>query len=353
MIVCGNAPNIVLRLKAGLTVTERGRRRYPPRTVFLDGVFAGAPFYDNVRLQYSLDHHADCVRSFTLATCEQAAVMLIQGMPLFEGSWTLWVNSPDIDAMLAAWLLMNHAELRRDGASLLRKVMPLVRLEGVIDAHGFGKELLAALSEELIATARAQLDTLVLRERECRVAGEFETVRFALDQLGNLDRLLMPPALLKEFTEFVELDWAHLPGGRLAILCRSEHGLYEVEAYLRQRYQDRVAILLLDKGAGVFSLKLSDTFLKKDFRPFYRLLNRIDPQASKSKTSANLWGGSAIIGGSPREKGSGLSGLEIMEAVRKVYGHRPTLFHFLNKWIRVQVARIHAHVMLLKKTRVE
>ena len=75
--------SIALRIERGLTVDSRARKRYGPQTIFLDGVYNGAPFCDNEARHYSLDHHAGCVRAFTLATCEQAAVMLLQGLPLF------------------------------------------------------------------------------------------------------------------------------------------------------------------------------------------------------------------------------------------------------------------------------
>ena len=38
--------------------------------------------------------------------------------------------------LLAAWVLLNHVELLSGEGELLRVAMPLLRLEGVIDAHG-------------------------------------------------------------------------------------------------------------------------------------------------------------------------------------------------------------------------
>jgi len=114
LVISGNAPNIELHVERGLSVDGGGRKRFGAQAIFLDGVYTGAPFVDNEARQYSLDHHAECVRAFTLATCEQAVVMLLQGLPLSAGTWTLWINDPDLDSMLAAWVLMNHVELLRD-----------------------------------------------------------------------------------------------------------------------------------------------------------------------------------------------------------------------------------------------
>ena len=52
-LVCGNASNVALRIVPGLTVTARRRRWYPRRSIFLDGVYGGAPFCDNQARHYS------------------------------------------------------------------------------------------------------------------------------------------------------------------------------------------------------------------------------------------------------------------------------------------------------------
>ena len=124
------APNLHLRVERGLSVNSAGRKYYPRQTIFLDGVYSDAPFIDNETRQYSLVHHAGCIRMFTLATCEQAAVFVLEGLPLDEGVWNLFINEPDLDAVLASWILINHHTLLRDDASILRNVMPFIRVEG-------------------------------------------------------------------------------------------------------------------------------------------------------------------------------------------------------------------------------
>jgi len=321
-IVCSNAPNIALRIEPGLTVVARGRRDYPPRTIFLDGVFAGAPFFDNEQQQYSLDHHAGCLRSATLATCEQAAVMLVQGLPLVSGDWTLVVNTPDLDALVAAWLLMNHVELLHEEAALLQTVMPFVHLEGIIDAHGLGKEVLCGLSPKDFERERQRLDVLIANERARSVSSGMTrdaALAFALHQLGELDRLLLPAATLSTLHAMHEAAWSRLGGGRLAILARAPQGIYEVEQHLIARYRELLAIIVLDKGHGAFTLKLVDSFHRQDLVPLYAALNRLDPNAQRGAAAESLWGGSASIGGSPRLSGSALSGEQVMAILARVY----------------------------------
>ena len=324
-IVCGNAPNIALRVERGLTVDKGGRKRYPAQSVFLDGVYDGPPFYDNEARQYSLDHHAGCVRAFTLATCEQAVVMLLQGLPLTEGDWTLYVNEPDLDAVLGAWVLLNHVELLAGDRQLLRAAMPLVRLEGVIDAHGTGMELFAALPEEVHRSAKQNIERLREREQALKAAAEWDQadwVQYARDMLEGIDRLVYPAGILDQLLGIQEDGRVAIRGERMAVLIASTQGIYAVEAQLKARYGKKLGVVILDQGGGKMTLRQVDPFLSRDLTAVYRLLNRRDPKVRRQGPSPNLWGGSGDIGGSPRATGTGLGGGQVLEAVREIFGTR-------------------------------
>lgn len=335
-LVCGNSTNVTLRVERGLTVNRRGRKRYPPQTIFLDGVYSGAPFCDNEARHYSLDHHAGCVRAFTLATCEQAVVMLLQGLPLGVGDWTLYVNDPDLDSLLAAWVLMNHQELLRSERALLRAVLPMIRLEGAIDAHGTDMELLSALPEALHTETRDRIDELMKRERELKGAGKWfstDWVAYTRDMFDMLDRRVIPKQTLAELLAIQERARVTL-GERMAVLIRSNDGIYEVEARLKERYGNHLGMVVLDQGGGRFTLRQVDSFLKKDLNQVYKVLNRNDPEAEPDGDPPNLWGGSGNIGGAPRVTGSGLTGEEILGIIRQVVGPRESFWRRLLRRLR-------------------
>ena len=320
-----NAPNIELHVERGLSVDAGARKRFGAQAVFLDGVYTGAPFCDNEARQYSLDHHAGCVRTFTLASCEQAVVMLLQGLPLSTGAWTLWINDPDLDSMLAAWVLMNHVELLRDERALLRHAMPAIRLEGVIDAHGTDREILTALPENALAAARAQVDRLMSAELEVKKAGRWTKIDFAEYACEHLDRIdaeLLPHGAVNELMELEELGRATLFNDRIAVLLESSLGIYAVEERLKERYGTALGVILLRVDEDRYTLRLVDAFLPKDLEAVYKALNRVDPRARTRGNSPNLWGGSTDIGGSPRETGTGLDGQAILDVVAEVLGPR-------------------------------
>ncbi len=317
-IVCVDFPGMFLHVRRGLTIEEADRGSYPNQSIFLDGVFGGPAFLDNERRQYSLDHHAGCVRAFTLATCEQACVMLVQRLPLWDGEWHVYVNEPDLDSLLAAWVLLNHYALAHDDYALLRKVMPLIRVEGVIDAYGFDKALLSGLPRRIYDAKKKRINKLRRSERALREKGEWATadlVTFSLEQLQRMDTELFPrgrPRIMGTETQ----NLSH-PTRKLAVLVRSQRGIYEIEEQLRDKHADELAVIVLDSGYGRMTLRLVDKFLPKNLTVAYEALNNRDPNVTRTDDT-NVWGGSDEIGGAPRRTGTGLNGAEVLDTISRM-----------------------------------
>lgn len=337
VVISGNAPNIELVIERGLTVDASGRKRFGPQTIFLDGVYAGSPFIDNEARHYSLDHHEGVVRGFTLATCEQAAVMLLQGLPLSAGKWTLLVNDPDLDSMLAAWVLMNHVELLQDDRQLLRLAMPTIRLEGVIDAHGTERQLLVGLEGEALDDARAKVDALMAEERRLKTSRAWmqtDWPEYACRQLERMDNALIPEGALDELLEIQESGRAILANDRIAVLLESNLGIYEVEERLKQRYGQSLGVIALRIDEQRYTLRLCDAFLPKNLEAVYKALNKADPKARKGGANPNVWGGSGDIGGSPRGTGTGLGEQAILATLADVLG--PRVSFWTRVWNRIR-----------------
>ncbi len=319
-IVCTDFPGLKLNVRRGLTIEEAQRPDYPRQSIFLDGVFGGPAFLDNEHRQYSLDHHAGCVRAFTLATCEQACVMLVQRIPLWEGEWSVYVNEPDLDSLLAAWVLMNHYALAHDDYALLRKVMPLIRVEGVIDAYGFDKALLSGLPRRIYDAKTKRIEKLRRAERALREKGEWastDLVTFSVGQLDRMDAELFArgrPRIMG-----VETQNLSLPTRKLAVLVRSQRGIYEIEEQLREKHADELAVIVLDSGYGRITLRLVDKFMPKNLTTAYEGLNARDPNVDRDDET-NVWGGSDEIGGAPRRSGTALSGAEVLDTISRMLG---------------------------------
>jgi len=322
-VVCSTSSNLFLEVERSLSVSESARKKMPPQTIYLDGAYTGPPFYDNKARHYSLDHHSGCVRAFTLATCEQAVVMLLQGLPLTSGEWTIFVNEPDLDSLLAAWVLLNHAELLRNDQELLRLAMPLIRVEGVIDAHGLGFSVLTGLPREEYQRLKGEINQLLEQERQLKKAGAWATMdlfQYTRDMLEAIDELIIPEEHLAQMGEVEEVARVEVVGQKLAILCRSGLGIYEVEEQLKARHDKRVAIILLDAGDGRFTVRQLDPFFQEGLAPLYKVLNHKDPAVAGADQEEARWGGSDDIGGSPRPGGSQLTHGQLLEIIKGVYG---------------------------------
>jgi hypothetical protein len=322
LIACANTPNVRLLIQRGVEVTRRDLESYPRQSVFIDGAFVGAPFLDNERRQYSLDHHTGCVRSFTLASCEQAAAMVFHDIPLHEGKWLLIINDIDLDSILAVWILMNEPELARDENKLLGEIMPFVRLEGVIDGHGLEADVLSGLPEALRAAERAKIKEILPATRLPPLLSAAKLLEGAIRALAGLDRLLLPEDCLAELGRYTELGRVSLAHSKLAVACRSALGVYEAEAFYKARFGSALGILLLDRGSSQYSIRLASGFLDSNIEKLYKELNKIDPAVSPAHDSENRWGGSSDIGGSPRLSGTQLGPDRILAVIEEVYGER-------------------------------
>ncbi len=322
-LTCVEASNIAVRIERGLTVSASAAHKYPKGTIFLDGAAQGEPFMDAAKGIYNLDHHEACVRAFTLATCEQAMIVILKGLDLDDERWNVWANEPDFDTVLAIWLLLNHRRLDAEDPTLRRRMMPIVRLQGVIDAHGFELDELTAFPEQLQKSTLAIINDLRSEELALKGQGEWGTtdlLEFVHSSLRQLDELAYTPGDFEGLREVEELARVRIAANRLGVVCRSEAGVYEVEEHLKELHGDRLGLLILQKDGRTYTIRQVDPFLHTNLDDVYERLNLLDPAVDGDRR----WGGSSDIGGSPRGAGTHLSVDEIVEICRWVY-QPPTL----------------------------
>ncbi len=130
------APNIAVYIKSGLSIPAAAVAKAAPGTIYLDGVAQNGPLLDHARQVYNFDHHEGCVRLFTLSTCEQVLLVIKKGLDLCSRDWKVYANDPDLDTILAVWLLLNHMRIHERESIRENILFPLVRLQGIIDSLG-------------------------------------------------------------------------------------------------------------------------------------------------------------------------------------------------------------------------
>jgi len=318
---CLEAPELMVRVDRDMSLTAGAARKAEEGTIFLDGVAQGEPFLDLERRVYNLDHHEGCVRHFTLSTCEQALVLVARGLDLREKPWQVYANEPDLDVVLAVWVLCNSMHLQGEDSAIRSAVVPLVRLESLIDSHGLELAELSGYPRQVVDELTGSLDTLRETELKLKAEGEWGSVdllKYLRDELRLVDQMVYPADFFEAFRGIEELAKAELSDNRIAVICRSDCGIYELEKELKRLYGKRLGVVGLQKRSGVYTLRQVDPFLPVDLTEAYRKLNVLDP-AVQGGGSSNRWGGSGEIGGSPRKTGTALSPVDIAEAVKLAY----------------------------------
>ncbi|MGH7802054.1 MAG: lysostaphin resistance A-like protein [Thermodesulfobacteriota bacterium] len=325
---CLEAPNVTVRIERGLAISVSSARKYPSGTIFLDGAAQGEPFLDHERQIYNLDHHDGCIRAFTLSTCEQAIVMLLKGLDLRNREWTIYANSPDLDTILAIWVLLNHIRINENEA-IRKTIIPLLRLEGTIDSLGLEFKDLCGFPPDLYQKIAKNIDDLRFDELTIKKERHWEEIDFleyTADTLRKIDQMVYQPGDFENFKGVEELARVEITDKRIAIVCRADIGIYEVEQYLAKLYGNRLGLVALQREPHTYSLRQIDLFLSADLTKVYEKLNFLD-SAVNGRRPDNRWGGSTDIGGSPRLTGTKLTPLEIAKACREAF-HKPSPIHY-------------------------
>ena len=322
VLTCVEAPTVIVRAERGLAISAKQARKSSPGTIFLDGVAQGDPFIDIQKELYNFDHPEGCVRS--LATCEQTMVSIRKGLDLCKRDWVILANDADLDTVLAVWVLLNHRRLN-DDSKARAKIMPLLRLEGIIDTHGLDVRDLAGLPPDLLHSTSALLKQLQQQEIVLKDYGrwsETDLLEYIADRLRAVDELMYAPENFAGLHEVNELARTEIVKGSVAVACSSDAGMDEVERQLQGIYGQRLAILIFQNSPSTYRVRQVDRSLPATLERAYERLNLLDPAATAGYE--NRWGGSAEIGVSPRKTGTALLPTQITEAVREAFW-QPTL----------------------------
>jgi membrane protease YdiL (CAAX protease family) len=329
---CVESPNLSVFVDRKFCISGTAARKYPECTLFLDGAAKGEPFMDVQRKIYNLDHHEGCVRPFTLATCEQAMILILKGLDLSVGDWSIYANEPDLDTILAIWVIMNHTRLAGEDSVIRQKVMPLLRLEGIIDSHGLDMKSFTGFPDSLQESTLKQIESIRGSEMEFKkegIWGSMDELEYVVMQLKAIDELFYSSRDFVGIGKIEELFRIKIGEEKIAIACKSDEGIYETEEILKKNHGARLGLIFLQKDEKNYTVRQVDPFLPTSMKRLFHRLNLMDPHANASHN----WAGAEEIGGSPRGVGTGLNVNEIKKICSWVYNKRTTSekFHTILK----------------------
>jgi membrane protease YdiL (CAAX protease family) len=318
---CVEAPNLAVYIKFGLCIPTSAVNKAAPGTIYLDGVAQCGPLLDHSKQVYNFDHHEGCVRLFTLSTCEQTLLMIKKGLDLRSREWKIYANDPDIDTILAVWLLLNHIRINEQESIRENILFPLVRLQGSIDSLGLEMKMMTGLPPILLNQCQRIIDHLRRKEIQLKKDGLWEETDFldyTADILYEIDQIVYESKKLGKSLGVEELARVTLPGNRVAVVLQSDMGIYEIEPHLKKIYGGNIGLVILRRARTAYTLRQVDPFLKGNLEDVYEKLNFIDP-AVKYRNMNNKWGGSSDIGGSPRGRGTQLTPENIAKACLETF----------------------------------
>jgi hypothetical protein len=318
---CREAPGLGVSIDHSYAISEAEARKLGRQVILLDGAGCFGPMIDDAKQLYNLDHHVGCLRAITLATCEQALILVLKGLELDKGDWKIYAGEPDLDTVFAIWVLLNYRRLREFSPDAKDRIVPLLRLEGAIDANGFEVADYCGLSQAAVGITKEKLDRLQAMELKVKQAGEWDNdpVGYTLTMLGEIDHLVYTATDFADFTA-VEEEYGHVDIGDpyVAVVCRDSSGIYEVEKRLKKNWGDRLGIVALEKAPGHYTLRRAAALAGIDLTRAYEKLNLLDPVVD-GRPAEKRWGGSDDIGGSPKGVGTGLAPKEIRNILKLAY----------------------------------
>lgn len=296
------------------TVTfEEFEQRAPGPAVALDGYVIGPTRWSPAGTHASFDHHADVDRFSTRATCEQVALALRSRFSLVTGDGgrprdglTVHVNDPDPDVSLSWWLLCHPALVDHPA------VRTLVDLEGAVDSSGGT----AAPGDPAVLEVLAWVAEPWARRR---------------DDVANMTAEEMAE-VIAECAERMDAVVAGRPG-RVPLSASYETLAEEAGVWAVVEHHPLARARVVVDGAEVVvavrpgpvagtqavSVAKGAPWVDVDLDLVWAELNDAEGIAPEER---DRWGGSDLVGGSPRERGTRLAPGEVCRLVADCYGRR-------------------------------
>ena len=291
---------------------EQFRRENPPYSIALDGYVHEAPCFDPAGPWINFDHHDGVDRLSTRSTTGQVFLSIKAGLfKTFQkegiAEANVFVDDPDQDVCPAYWLLKNHEQIAgtKDGPLIIK----LVQITDLVDATGGMYPL--------------KMDSKLARER----AWLFEP--YTLARLtGRLHQMDEPE--MRKVIEMVcsRIDQYYAGKGkriktdtRYKIIGGGENWKMVIEKGIDARprmitdgIDAFVSVRENTDGTYTYTLARQSEFVLFPVNKLYEFLNSQECIDVHAKFK---WGGSNIIGGSPRRVGSKLKPTELEQLINQ------------------------------------
>lgn len=282
----------------------------PPYSIALDGYVGAGPRFDPKGPRVCFNHHEDCSRLETRATCAQVLMAIRQG--LFRGfrdedgpRATAFVNDCDED-VCTSWFLLRHGWLAEH--TINPRLNRLVHMEDMLDATAGAYPFPADLP------ALRELAWVFEPYRRFRLSGELDRKDGAAYRgvITDVEHRIL--SHLNNQGDEIALDvrYERVGGGLEWVMVR-EHGAQARTGMFADGVYAYVSVRDRPDGSYTYTVGRMSPFIRFNIPDILAALNK-----AEGLTGGDRWGGGDTIGGSPRVAGSKLPPDEVSRIVNSI-----------------------------------
>ncbi len=275
-----------------------------PYSIALDGYVHGKPRFIQTEFgpYANFNHHEEVDRLGTRATCAQVLMAVRQGLfKTFNKPTTIYVNDCDQDVCLS-WFILKNSWLAENTVN--PRLNRLVHIGDMMDTcsgtYPFHEDM--PILREISWIFEPYTKFRLSGQLHKKSGDEFYSV------ITDVENRIMKH-VVGEGSE-IDLDT------RFSIVSNGKNGIYSI---IKEEGKDsRIAlphnninafVSILDEAPGKFRYTIGKTsmFYPFDITKIIAKLNEAERDKTGDTLSADIWGGSNTIGGSPRVRGSVLN----------------------------------------------
>ena len=280
-------------------------------SVALDGYVRGKPRFDSSGPRINYNHHEDVDRLCTRSTCGQVYIGIKQGLlDIFrqdgEPYAEVYVNDADQDTCASIWLLQNNERIMR------QKSEPLItRLVSVTD---FLDTTAGAYPISPDTSVRMELAWIFQPYTSERMHGRIQHMQEAemRNVIESVCNRISQYTLGRGKKIKLETDYEILGGGRNWELIK-ETGFDARSMLFSMGINAFVSVRENGNDTYTYSIGKISPYIDFPILDLYSALS----EAEGFKDENDCWGGSDIIGGSPRKSGSRLKPKELERIINE------------------------------------
>ncbi len=309
---------ILLHVEPGVVMKwEDFQAEKPPYSIALDGYVYGKTVFNANGPYANFNHHEGVDRLSTRSTCMQIYFSLVLGlMDAFSINGiphvNVYVNDADQDVCLSYWLLKNHKFMRS-----IRWDTPIAKLiviEDFLDASAGAYSFDHCEQPHALLKKQAWVFEPYTDARKARVLQTMDA--HAMQDLieAVLDRISLFAESKEGRIEF-ESEFEVIGGGQGWKMIAEKDGCARSQIYATGA-KAFVSVCERKDGNYTYAVGKMSPFVNFPIADIFSALNT----AEKLTDIANCWGGSDIVGGSPRRTGSTLSPRQVETIINDIIG---------------------------------